>query len=225
MKAFLIVIYLSSIISLSAQESMVKVKVNCTNFSGKSIDGEQIWFKSRKSQKIYKGITDESGFFEIELKGPDEYMIMLKSVGKASDYTQLIFPTLKPGQTYGTYEVTVEIEPSKEFTLDNVYFETGKSVLKKESFVELDELFEYLSYKKTTVIEIGGHTDNTGSEANNLTLSKNRAESVKNYLVQKGIKADQIITKGYGENRPIADNNFEEGRSINRRTEVRIIKE
>jgi len=225
LKSLLSFFLLTNFISLTHQKAPVQVQVHCANYSGIPLEGEQIWFKEVKSQKIFKGITDETGNFLIELEGPGEYLIMIKSVGDASNYSKMIIPTLKAGQSYGKYEVTVEIEPAKEFTLDHVYFETGKAQLKKESFIELDELVEMMNYKKSITIEISGHTDDEGAESDNLLLSKNRAESVKKYLVQHGITASRILTRGYGESRPVADNSTEEGRQMNRRTDVRILKE
>lgn len=211
--------------SAKAQSKPAKVNVLVTNFSGSAIAGEEIWFKSVITKKIYKGESDENGRMELELFGPDNYMIMVKGVGNTTDYSKLILPTLDKGIVYGTYEVTVEIDPAKEFTLDHVYFETGKSILKSDSYSELDELHEYLSRKKSAIIEIAGHTDNVGDAENNIRLSQARSEAVKSYLVKKGIDESRIKPVGYGENLPIGDNNTESGRKLNRRTEVHVISE
>jgi outer membrane protein OmpA-like peptidoglycan-associated protein len=84
---------------------------------------------------------------------------------------------------------------------------------------------EVMTLKPNYVIEIGGHTDNVGKDESNITLSQNRANAIKQYLVKKGINADRIIAKGYGESQPIATNDTDEGRQKNRRTEIKIIKE
>lgn len=222
---FLVCIPLLFITFAKAQNKPAQVKVLVTNFSGLVLAGEEIWFKSVITKKIYKGESDENGRMELELFGPDNYMIMVKGVVNTTDYSKLILPTLDNGIVYGTFEVTVEIDPAKEFTLDHVYFETGKSILKSDSYAELNELHEYLSRKKGTIIEIAGHTDDVGSAEENLKLSQARSESVKSYLVKKGIEESRIRPKGYGEDQPIADNNTESGRKLNRRTEVRIISE
>ena len=73
-------------------------------------------------------------------------------------------------------------------------------------------------------IEIGGHTDNVGDDNANLILSKQRADAVRDYLVENGISADLLETKGYGESKPIASNKTEEGRRKNRRVEIKFIK-
>ena len=222
---FLVCIPLLFITYAIAQNNPAQVNVLVTNFSGSLLEGEEIWFKSVVTKKIYKGKSDENGKLELQLAGPDNYIIMVRGVVNTTDYSKLILPTISKGTDYGVYEVTIEIDPAKEFTLDHVYFETGKSVLKSESFAELNELHEYLLRKKSVIIEIAGHTDNVGDSLTNLKLSRARAESVKTFLVKKGIEENRIKPKGYGESQPIADNNTEAGRKLNRRTEVRILKE
>ena len=107
--------------------------------------------------------------------------------------------------------------------LKNIFFETAKATLKDESKTELNKLVELLTKNPTIKIEIGGHTDNVGVDAENLKLSDARAVAVKNYLTANGISADRLSTKGYGETQPIADNNTEVGRAKNRRTEFKVI--
>jgi outer membrane protein OmpA-like peptidoglycan-associated protein len=75
----------------------------------------------------------------------------------------------------------------------------------------------------TIIVEIGGHTDDVGSEVDNQKLSEKRAKAVYDYLVVKGIKANQLAYKGYGEKAPFTENSSEEGRALNRRTELKII--
>lgn len=108
-------------------------------------------------------------------------------------------------------------------TLKNVFFDFDKTELKPESFVELDKLVSYLQ-QNSLRIEIGGHTDNQGSDEYNDRLSENRAKAVYDYLVQKGIPANRLQYKGYGMRVPVADNSTDEGRAANRRTEFKIIR-
>jgi outer membrane protein OmpA-like peptidoglycan-associated protein len=115
------------------------------------------------------------------------------------------------------------IELGESVVLKNVFFDTDKSDLKPESQVELDKLFILLQQNRQMQVEICGHTDNVGGEEHNLVLSENRAKAVFNYLVSKGIRADRMRYAGYGYSKPIAPNNTEEGRALNRRTEFTII--
>lgn len=208
-----------------AQDNLAQILVKCMDTKSNPLSGEQIWFQTKNAPKLFKGITNSDGNFTIELKGAEDYIILVKSVGEALPYTEISIPALNPGESYGTMEIVVQIDPPREFTLDNVFFETGKSSLKGESFAELDELYELMSSKKTLEIEIAGHTDDVGDENDNLTLSQQRAESARAYLMNKGITAERVIAKGYGESQPIAENNTPEGRQKNRRTEVKVLKE
>ena len=107
--------------------------------------------------------------------------------------------------------------------LKNIFFDLNRSELKPESHVELDKLVDYLSHNDVK-IEIGGHTDDQGSDEYNDKLSQNRAKAVYDYLVGRGISADRLSYAGYGKRQPVADNSTEEGRAANRRTEFRFVR-
>jgi outer membrane protein OmpA-like peptidoglycan-associated protein len=87
----------------------------------------------------------------------------------------------------------------------------------------LNEVAETLRNYPSTYIDIYGHTDNVGSDAYNMTLSQNRAQSVSSYLVARGVQSARVATQGFGESQPIADNSTEAGRAANRRVEIRIV--
>ena len=116
-----------------------------------------------------------------------------------------------------------KIEKGNKVVLKNIFFETNSYVLKDQSKTELEKLISFLNNNNTVNIEIGGHTDNVGSSESNKTLSENRAKAVYDYLVSNKISSERLSYKGYGEEKPISDNNTEEGRAMNRRTEF-IIK-
>jgi outer membrane protein OmpA-like peptidoglycan-associated protein len=101
-------------------------------------------------------------------------------------------------------------------------FETNKSTLRSEHFVRLNSIVDYLLLHSERSVRISGHTDNTGREAHNLTLSKQRADVVAEYLVSNGININRIETSGLGSTKPIAENTTEEGRKKNRRVELLI---
>jgi outer membrane protein OmpA-like peptidoglycan-associated protein len=119
---------------------------------------------------------------------------------------------------------TLIIEPDKALILKNIVFTTGSADLLSQSIPELEKLQNYLLMHSETKLEISGHTDNTGKEENNRALSQKRAEAVVKYLVGKGIKERRLSAKGFGEEKPISSNETEEGKSKNRRVEVKIIK-
>ena len=90
---------------------------------------------------------------------------------------------------------------------------------------ELDNLANILKSNENVVVELSGHTDSQGDDESNMELSENRAQNVMNYLTNKGLDESRLRYAGYGENSPIGDNNTEEGRELNRRTELKIISQ
>jgi outer membrane protein OmpA-like peptidoglycan-associated protein len=112
-----------------------------------------------------------------------------------------------------------KIEVGKTVVLNNIFFEVNKFELREVSITELNQLADLLNKNKTLKIELSGHTDNSGIEAENKVLSENRAKSVFSYLVSKGIEEARLSYKGYGSSHPIAENKTEEGKAKNRRTE------
>ncbi len=115
-------------------------------------------------------------------------------------------------------------ETESSIKLNNVYFDFDSYELKSESFSELDRLYKFLNDNPEIKVEISAHTDASGSDEYNLELSQKRAESVVNYLISNGINPDRLIAKGCGESQPVADNETEEGRALNRRVEMKIVK-
>lgn len=106
--------------------------------------------------------------------------------------------------------------------LNNIFFEFDSHQLLEASMVELSRLVIFMQENEAVAVEISGHTDSTGSMEHNQELSGKRAGSVVNYLREKGIKADRLIPVGYGDRKPVAENDSEEGRALNRRTELKI---
>jgi outer membrane protein OmpA-like peptidoglycan-associated protein len=118
----------------------------------------------------------------------------------------------------------VPIELGESITLQNVFFQKSKPDILEESFPELDRLVKILKDNPTIEIEIAGHTDNVGNSSLNLKLSEQRVEKVKTYLTSKGIDPARVIGKGFGGSKPIAPNDSEENKKMNRRVEFKILK-
>lgn len=129
-------------------------------------------------------------------------------------------PTVNPAPGTSAPIETVRLEKGKTIILQQVQFAQSSYVLLPESFPTLDRLVTTLKEKPSQRIEISGHTDNVGDARLNITLSEYRAKQVANYLINRGIPVDQIATKGYGGQRPIASNNQENERAKNRRVEI-----
>jgi len=136
------------------------------------------------------------------------------SNGKAKTYREINNKSLK----------LIPIEEGQIVRLNNIFFATGKSALSNESFPELNRIAITMTENKTLAIELGGHTDNTGSDESNLKLSQDRADAVQEYLIGKGIEPDRVKSKGYGETAPVAKNDTPEGQQRNRRVEFKILK-
>jgi len=117
--------------------------------------------------------------------------------------------------------VDMEIQPielEKSYRINDIYFAFNSFELTPESKVVLDQLIEFLELNPDIYIEIRGHTDAIGNDANNLVLSDNRAKSVYNYLIDSNVSPDRLTYRGFGETMPLATNETEEGRALNRRT-------
>ena len=118
----------------------------------------------------------------------------------------------------------VRIEKNALFTLNSIFFDFDKAVLKPESFPELERVVQLLNDKPSASIEVAGHTDNIGTNDYNQKLSERRANAVKKFLISKGIDAARVTTVGYGETKPLVSNDDEiDGREINRRVEFTIV--
>jgi cytochrome c oxidase subunit 2 len=121
-------------------------------------------------------------------------------------------------------EILAKEEVSAEvIALKHLFFETASSVILDDSRYELENLATALKANPTITISIEGHTDNVGEAEMNLTLSKSRAEAVLAYLIEQGIDGSRLSSIGYGSSKPVAENDSDENRALNRRTEFRIL--
>jgi OOP family OmpA-OmpF porin len=134
--------------------------------------------------------------------------------GRSKDFSDITNRALK----------LIPIEEGQIVRLNNIFFATGKFMLSPESFPELNRIAITMTENKTLAIELGGHTDNVGSDESNMKLSQDRADAVREYLIGKGIEPDRVASKGYGETVPVAKNDTPEGQQLNRRVEFKILK-
>jgi OOP family OmpA-OmpF porin len=118
----------------------------------------------------------------------------------------------------------VPIEIGQVVRLNNVFFDFDKYDLRPESFVELDRVVKLLKENPAIEIEMSAHTDSHGSDEYNFKLSDNRAKSVREYILSKGIPESRITSQGYGETRPVVPNDSDDNRQLNRRVEFKILK-
>ncbi len=168
--------------------------------------------------------SDADGTYRIKLPEKRSYMIDLRASGFLSDMKRINIPADYAEEVYKLDVTLIKVKVGKKVVLNNILFETGKSILTVSSYTELDRLLAILQDSPNMKIEISGHTDNTGSLDLNNRLSQSRAQSVVEYLVQKGIDRARLEFKGYGPSQPIADNATAEGRKANRRVEFKILE-
>ncbi len=120
-------------------------------------------------------------------------------------------------------EIIEVIKKINEFS-KTILFDSGKATLKSESNVSLDEIVAVLNEYQNANFKIEGHTDSAGIPAKNLKLSQDRAAAVKQYLIDKGVRADRLTSEGYGSKKPIASNKTPKGKNLNRRVEINLVK-
>ena len=214
-------------------EPIVVEEKSLTVFKGKVIDAitkepinAAIEIILNETGKIYTSFHSNSatGKFLLALPAGADYGISVTADAYLFHSENFNLPI---GDGFNSVSKDIELKNIKvgsNITLKNVFFNTGKWEVKKDSYAELDRLVALLSDIPNLKIEISGHTDNVGSESFNELLSKRRADAVVNFLVAKGVDKKRLSAKGYGQSRPVGSNYTDEGRAQNRRTEFEIIE-
>jgi outer membrane protein OmpA-like peptidoglycan-associated protein/tetratricopeptide (TPR) repeat protein len=168
--------------------------------------------------------SDVDGSYRVRLPARIPYMIDLRATGFLSDMKRINIPETYSQDFYKLDIALIKVKVGKKVVMNNILFETGKSILTVSSYTELDRLLNIMQDNSQMKIEISGHTDKTGSEPINFKLSEARAKAVVEYLVQKGIDRARMEYKGFGSLQPIADNATSQGRAKNRRVEFKILE-
>ena len=150
----------------------------------------------------------------------------LGGYGKQDIYFFDLPVSLRPPEVETHVEIASAdtLKVGQSVTLKNLFFQTGKYALYETSLVELDKVVELLEANPGMKIELEGHTDNVGSAESNQILSEQRAKAAYDYIVSRGIAPERLSYRGYGEERPVADNDTEEGRAQNRRTVFVVVE-
>jgi OmpA-OmpF porin, OOP family len=199
--------------------------------TGKPVDAKIIYEELPSGKEV--GIAHSNpntGEYEIHLPGGKLYGLHAESEGHISENRNLDLRNYKKDGILQEQDITLApievtaVAVDAKITLNNIFFDTEKAILKPESFPELDRIVTLMNEKKTLEVEIAGHADATGPEDYNLVLSHQRANSVANYLKGKGIAGERINVTFFGESKPIETNDTREGRKKNRRVEFRIVK-
>jgi len=180
---------------------------------------------AKKGRKVFEGVDPSGGTATASMPLGDGRTLWLEtSISNGGEvYTLTIVEEAAMEQQI---EITAEwmaeqLAKTGSVTLEGITFDTGKSVIKTESKAILDQIGALLKNDAALRLEIQGHTDNVGAPTANLTLSQQRAEAVKKYLVDThAVAAARLTTAGFGDTKPVADNSTDEGRAKNRRVEL-----
>ncbi|MBN2862903.1 MAG: PD40 domain-containing protein [Bacteroidales bacterium] len=203
--------------------SYLKGKVSDSE-TGRMLVAEYELINLSTNKVTVKNKTDDQGNFLVCLPSGFNYGINVKKAGYLFYSDNFMFEGEHPVMEPLIKRINLNpVKVGEKMLLSNVFYTVDSWQLKRESVAELDNLVELLKLNGDFIVEIGGYTDSTGTDEHNLILSKKRALSVVNYLIDNNISADRLRYKGYGNTSPIGDNITYEGRRINRRTEVKII--
>ncbi|MBU0486656.1 MAG: OmpA family protein [Bacteroidetes bacterium] len=193
-----------------SEEPVVDAKIELTNVSTKKVTEIPV--------------DSISGKYALAVLFKDDYRLTIEKEGYA-------YNSVYVSQKDSTFEEPKKldldiqrIEVGETYKLNDIYFATNSTELTAESKFVIDGFIDFLIKNKTVNVSIHGHTDDVGSEDDNQGLSEGRAKSVYEYLITKGIKANRLSYKGYGESKPVATNDTAEGRATNRRTEFVVLQ-
>jgi outer membrane protein OmpA-like peptidoglycan-associated protein len=176
-----------------------------------------------KNVVIASSQTDSTGKFSIMVPAGIEYSLVTKAKGFAFHTENVVISDTTIASKIEKEILMIKLEAGKKIVLRNIFYDFNKSTLRPESNVELLNLLEMLNSNPQLKIEISGHTDNVGKEKYNKKHSEARAKKVVSFLIKKGIAKERLVYVGYGLDQPIAPNETDEGRQLNRRTEFKII--
>lgn len=168
-------------------------------------------------------VSDTTGAYTVSLPESKTYAIEINASGYLYYLDILDYSSATGDERLNQNFFLSRVEVGTKVVLDHIYFETGKAVLRPESSEALDQVLRFLENNPSMKLEISGHTDNTGSLRINQKLSRERAGAVVNYLVSKGIPQALLVSKGYADTQPVAENTSPEGRKKNRRVEFKVL--
>lgn len=208
------------------------VKGIVRNKEGKSIPGAVINVNDNATGKLIETFftTSDSGSYYFVLNRGQNYNISYEAKGYLFHSENVNVPKVAEYSVLQKDVILDKVEVGSKIVLNNIFFDSNKSTLRKESKVEIDKLIALMKEYPELVIEVSGHTDSKGNDDANMKLSQTRSQAVVNALIKKGAKKQNLVAKGYGETMPIAPNTLDNGKpdlkgmQQNRRVEMKIVK-
>ena len=180
-----------------------------------------IRYSSIPTGSIYGRFTDST--FSFPIFGVVKYQITAEAQGY-NPRTVILDPK-DIGEVRKVIRNIILTPAGEAIRLNSLNFAQGKAQIAPESFSELDEVVEMMRDNERIIIQLEGHTDNLGNQKANMKLSEDRVEAVKKYITKKGIAKDRIKTKAFGGSQPLGNEMTQEARALNRRVEMRILKD
>ncbi len=184
------------------------------------VKGVVISLTAPNGGNYYTDETDAEGYAEVLVPVGQKYDVTYLSLGRR-DIAATVSVADEPKQSIKLTLRYKRLALPPPFVLSGVNFDTAKATIRPESFAQLDIVVDFMTRKKSARVEISGHTDNAGKPKANKTLSEKRAQACRDYIVSKGVDRTRLTAVGYGDERPIAPNDTDEGRQKNRRIEAK----
>ncbi len=194
-----------------------------TDDKGAPEQGAVVKLEDLADKKLRSDTADLDGNTSVLLKKGSSHKLVVEKSGAKFDFGLFEIPRQDGKFTMEeNLQIKIITKYNRIYEL-KIHFGPNKSELYENAKIEIDKLYEEMVKNPTMKIEVAGHTDNVGEDAVNFNISQKRANAIKAYLIEKGISEKRITAKGYGETAPISDNFTEEGRTRNRRIEIRMM--
>ena len=185
----------------------------------------RIVISDNTTEKVVSTLTpDEEGKYYVNLPRGVDYNISYEADGYLFQSENLNPPKEKTYSEVKKDVILGKVTKGARVVLNNIFFDSGKASLRKESNLELEKLLKFLNDQQNIKIEVGGHTDNKGKKEDNLKLSQARADAVVQYLIIKGVDRLKMVSQGYGDEQPLAPNDSPPNMQLNRRVEFKILE-
>jgi outer membrane protein OmpA-like peptidoglycan-associated protein len=224
-------LYFSLVANAQIADSLIYAEGKVINATTKELVNARITYQSLPYGNKVGVINNNT--FSFPMFDGEKYALIVEASGYAT-----VKYMLDPAEANADKKVLKDIEltalgsgtEGKKYAgqlmrLDNLIFQIGKSKLSPDSYDEIDIIVKMMKEAKTMIIQLEGHTDYQGDAGDNMRLSKDRVESVKSYIVSKGIKKDRIKTKAFGGTSPLSRDNTPEAHRLNRRVELRVLQD
>lgn len=207
-------------------DKVVILKGRVTNNGGEVPDDAKVKLKYVQSKTIEEvEVNRDDGVYATVVNVSRGEDVVVAVAGKGTAFNSHLVVNKEESVQPSVVKIDVKAEKvakAKSFVIPDIYYATNSSDINRASMLILDEFAEYLLENPGISVEIGGHTDSQGGREANMALSMDRAFEVKGYLERKGIPGKRVSAKGYGPDRPVADNATPDGRALNRRTEFTV---